>query len=88
MRLGNRVALAVFVIVASHVGSFFLIFIVPQFKRRWDNAGARLPLSKELLIRVSDFLAQWFYVVLPMVFAAAVLFVVAPMLRSRSASPD
>ena len=88
MRFGNRIALATFVVVVSHVAGFVLIFIVPQFKMRWDNAGASLPLSKELLIRASDFMAQWFYVVLPMVFAAAVLFVVAPMLRSRPASPD
>ncbi len=88
MRLGNRIALAAFVVVVSHVAGFVLIFIVPQFKIRWDSAGVRLPLAKELLIQVSDFMAQWWHMVLPFVFAAAVLFVVAPMLRSRPASPN
>ena len=83
MRLGKRIALATFVVVASHVGGFVLVFIVPEFKRRWDGLGVRSPPAKLLVVQVSDFMQEWWLVISPFIFLAAVLFVVMPLLRSR-----
>lgn len=85
MKFGTRLIIAGVVLALWHVVSIVLIFIVPRYKIVWDNAGVRLPLSKELLIRISDFMAQWWFVALPAVIAAAVLFAVWPFIIRRAA---
>lgn len=85
MKFGTRLVIAGVVLALWHVVSFPLIFIVPRYKKVWDDAGVRLSFSKELLIRISDFMAQWWFIVLPAVIAAAVLFAVWPYIIRRPA---
>lgn len=85
MRVPYRVALAVFVVVASHVGAFALISIVPRYKKRWDDFGNQLSLPQRLLVEVSDLLGRYWYMVLPSIVIVATLFVALPLLRSRPA---
>jgi type IV pilus assembly protein PilC len=86
-KLGIRVIVAILVIVTTHVGAFMLIFIVPQFERKWDSYGLPLSLGQELLISASHMTSQYWFLVLPMVpliLGAAVLFVVGPFFRGEA----
>ncbi|MBA3313815.1 MAG: hypothetical protein M3552_15545 [Planctomycetota bacterium] len=85
-KLGIRAIIATLVVAVAHVGVFMLIFIVPQFERKWDSSGVRLSLAQDMLISLSHFTSQYFFLTLPMlplIFGAAVLFVVVPLFRRR-----
>lgn len=78
MRLGLRLAVALLFLALTHAGVFVLIYVVPSYKKKWGDLGADLSNSKRLLIELSDWVARYWYAVLPAFFLVAVLFVVTP----------
>ncbi|MBB1088593.1 type II secretion system F family protein [Lysobacter sp. SG-8] len=72
---------AMVIAVALVVSSILLIFVVPQFEEVFQGFGADLPAFTKLIIKFSDFMVSWWWLILLSVVGAGVAFV---MLMKRS----
>jgi MSHA biogenesis protein MshG len=72
-----------FVIIAMAVALFVVnVWVIPTFAKVFQGFNAELPFVTRLLIGVSDFTVNWWYLVVGMLVAAALAF------RSWIATPD
>ncbi len=69
-------------VVAFVVTTILLVFVVPQFKDLFDSFGADLPALTLMVIAMSEFMQQWWYVIAGVI-AGAVWFI----LRLKKTSP-
>ena len=72
---------AAVVVVAVVVTSILLIFVVPQFEELFKGFGADLPAFTRMVVDLSKFVQEWWYVVLGVVI---VLVYVLVQLKKRS----
>jgi len=72
---------AAVIVVAVVVTSILLIFVVPQFEELFKGFGADLPAFTRMVVDLSKFVQQWWYVVLGIVI---VLVYVLVQLKKRS----
>lgn len=49
------------IVVATAIVTGIMIFIIPKFKKIFDDFGSKLPWMTEVLIQASDFIAQYWY---------------------------
>jgi len=56
------------------VGTFMLIFVIPQLKPLFEEAKIELPLLTRILIGLSDFLVRWWFLVAGLLVIAAIVF--------------
>lgn len=62
------------VVVAIIVSAILLIKVVPQFEQVFANFGAELPAFTQMVIGISQFLQEWWFIFLIGIFAAAFTF--------------
>lgn len=74
---------AAVIVVALIVTSILLMFVVPQFEALFQGFGADLPAFTMLVISLSKWLQEWWYVVLGVVAGLGYAFI---KLKKRSAS--
>lgn len=86
MRIGKRIVIAAVGLALTLGGGFLLIFHVPRYKKTWDDYGEKIPAGLEALLQVSDFVAQYWFMLLPGLFLTAAAFVVLPMFLDRTGS--
>ena len=68
------------------ITGFVLYFIIPKFKKIFMDFGVELPKLTILVLEVSDFVVDYFYLVVPPLFVLlAYLFVIS--LRGRTSAP-
>lgn len=58
------------IVVATTIVTGIMIFIIPKFKKIFDDFGSDLPWMTEILIQASDFIARFWY----LLFAVPVVF--------------
>jgi len=68
---------AMVVAVALIVSAILLVFVVPQFESVFQSFGADLPAFTKLIIRMSDFMVAYWWMVLFMVVGAGAAFIMA-----------
>ena len=68
---------AMVVAVALVVSAILLVFVVPQFQEVFRSFGADLPAFTMLVIRMSDFMVAYWWLVLAIVVGAGVSFIMA-----------
>ena len=68
---------AMVVAVALIVSAILLIFVVPMFEEVFAGFGAELPAFTQLVIRMSDFMVKWWWLILFAVIGAVVAFIMA-----------
>lgn len=49
------------IVVATAIVTGIMIFIIPKFKKIFDDFGSKLPWMTEMLIAASDFISQYWY---------------------------
>ena len=49
------------IVVATAIVTGIMIFIIPKFKKIFDDFGSKLPVMTEVLIQASDFIAKYWY---------------------------
>ncbi|WP_374325646.1 type II secretion system F family protein [Aquipseudomonas alcaligenes] len=59
------------VVVAIIVSAILLIKVVPQFQSVFANFGAELPAFTQMVINLSEFLQEWWWIILGAMFATA-----------------
>lgn len=57
------------IVVATAIVTGIMIFIIPKFKKIFDDFGSKLPWMTEVLIQASDFVAQYWYLLFAVPFA-------------------
>jgi protein transport protein HofC len=57
---GTLLYLAALLLALFAVGSFIMYFIIPKFKKIFEDFGTELPDLTKFIIHVSDEIAQWF----------------------------
>jgi type IV pilus assembly protein PilC len=62
------------IIVAIIVTAILLIFVVPQFEQLFNNFGADLPAFTRVVVNLSEFMQEYWWIVLGIVIATAVGF--------------
>lgn len=62
------------IVVAVIVSAILLIKVVPQFESVFEGFGAELPAFTMIVVELSRWLQEWWYVVFAVLFAAAFLF--------------
>jgi type IV pilus assembly protein PilC len=60
------------VVVAIVVVAVILVFVIPQFKNIFSSFGTDLPAPTQLVIALSEFMADWWYLILALAIGAAV----------------
>ena len=73
------------IIVAVIVTSILLIFVVPQFQQLFTSFGADLPAFTKLVVNLSDFMRDWWWVIFGILIGTVVAFLEAKK-RSRKFS--
>ena len=68
-------------VVAFIVSGILLIKVVPQFEEVFAGFGAELPAFTQLVINISEFTQEWWYIIVAGVIGAIILFINA---RKRS----
>ena len=68
--------------VAFIVSAILLVFVVPQFEELFDSFGADLPALTMFVIRLSEFMQEWWYVIVGVIAGSIYLF-----LRIKKTSP-
>ena len=63
---------AAVIVVAIIVTSILLIFVVPQFEQLFTSFGADLPAFTRLVVNLSEFMQDWWWVVLGIAIGAVV----------------
>ena len=72
---------AAVIVVAVVVTSILLIFVVPQFEELFKGFGADLPAFTRMVVDLSKFVQEWWYVVLGVIIAVVYVLV---QLKKRS----
>ena len=62
-------ALTLAMMMALTLATFMTLFIVPSFGDMFRDLGAELPWQTQALLRVSDFVAATWYILLPLIVA-------------------
>ena len=62
------------IVVATAIVSGIMIWIIPKFKKIFDDFGSKLPLMTEVLIGASSFLASYWYLLFAVPFAVWLFF--------------
>ena len=62
------------IVVAVIVSAILLIKVVPQFESVFAGFGAELPAFTQMVIHISNFLQQSWFIILALVFASALVF--------------
>jgi type IV pilus assembly protein PilC len=62
------------IIVAAIITTIIMIFVIPAFKSIFESFGADLPLPTVIVIAMSDFFRQYFYLVLGIPIATVIWF--------------
>jgi type IV pilus assembly protein PilC len=52
------------VVVAFIITAIIMIFVIPSFKTVFASFGAQLPLATEIVIAMSDFIVDWWWIIL------------------------
>jgi len=60
------------IVVAILITSIIMIFVIPQFKDLFSSFGADLPGFTLLVIKISDFVARWWWAILGVTIAGVV----------------
>ncbi len=60
---------AAIIIAAAIVTTILLVFVIPQFSVLFEGFGADLPAMTQMVIDMSDFLIEWWYVLLGIIIA-------------------
>lgn len=55
---------ATIIIVAVLITAIIMIFVIPSFKTVFASFGAQLPLATEIVIAMSDFIVDWWWIIL------------------------
>ena len=55
---------ATIIIVAVLITAIIMIFVIPSFKSVFASFGAQLPLATEMVIAMSDFIVDWWWIIL------------------------
>jgi type IV pilus assembly protein PilC len=55
---------ATIIIVAALITAIIMIFVIPSFKSVFASFGAQLPLATEMVIAMSDFIVDWWWIIL------------------------
>lgn len=55
---------ATIIIVAALITAIIMIFVIPSFKSVFASFGAQLPLATEVVIAMSDFIVDWWWIIL------------------------
>ncbi len=75
---GKVVAAFVYPVIMSILGlgivTFLMVFVVPRVTQLFQNQKQALPFITEVLIWVSQFMAGWWFILLPGIIGAAVAF--------------
>ena len=74
---------AAVIVVAVVVTAILLIFVVPQFEELFKGFGADLPAFTRMVVNLSRFVQEWWYVVLALVIALVVIVI---QLKKHSAA--
>lgn len=74
---------AVVMTVAVLVTAILLIFVVPTFQNLFKSFGADLPAFTQLIIAASDFMIQWWWLILGVV-VGSIFLVISSLKRSRA----
>jgi len=61
------------IVVAILITAIIMIFVIPQFKDLFSSFGADLPGFTQVVIKISDFVAGWWWLVLACVVATVVI---------------
>ncbi len=61
------------VIVAALVISVMMLFVIPEFKNVFASFGADLPAPTMIVIAMSDFFVQWWYIVFGIIIGAVLI---------------
>lgn len=72
---------AAVIVVAVVVTAILLIFVVPQFEELFKGFGADLPVFTRMVVDLSKFVQEWWYVVLGVIIAVVYVLV---QLKNRS----
>jgi type IV pilus assembly protein PilC len=65
---------AVILVVAGLVVALILVFVIPQFQEMYKGAGQELPALTKMVVALSDFLRQKWYIAIGVVIAIPYLF--------------
>jgi type IV pilus assembly protein PilC len=52
-------------VVAAIVVTVIMLFVIPAFKKIFSDFGAELPAPTQIVIGISDFFTDWWYIVIP-----------------------
>lgn len=61
--------------IAGLVVVALVMFVLPQFKEIFEGMNIELPLATTVLLRFSDFMTSWWFIVLPAIFLVPLLIV-------------
>ncbi|MEW6482763.1 MAG: type II secretion system inner membrane protein GspF [bacterium] len=75
--IGAMVYPAMILLVAIAVVAFLLVFVIPKFKEVFEVFGEKLPKPTQILIKISDFLVHWVWLVFLIIFVIVVIFNIA-----------
>lgn len=71
------------IVVAFVVTLILLLFVVPQFQELFEGFGAELPAFTQMVVNMSEFVQEWWYIVIGIIVAAVMAFT-----RTRASSPS
>lgn len=77
----------IWMLIILVVGSVFL-FIIPEFKKEFDDWGSELPTSIHVVISISDFLSRYWYAFIPPTFLCLGAYVIVPTLVRKPEHPQ
>ncbi len=83
--IGTMIYPAIMVVVGAGILSLMMVFVVPKVTKIFETMKATLPLSTRILIGTSNFLQNWWFIVLPLV--ALTVFILVSYFRSPKGRP-
>ena len=73
VKQATRYPTFVFITIAAAL-TVINMFVIPQFKKVFESLGGAIPWQTEVLIGVSDFMVQWWHLLLALLVAAYFMF--------------
>jgi len=64
---------AAVLLIAFIVTSILLIFVIPQFQQLFEGMGGSLPAFTQMVVDLSEFFQQWWYVIFGVLIGGAIL---------------
>jgi general secretion pathway protein F len=83
--IGTMIYPAIMLVVGAGILGLLMVFVVPKVTKIFETMKATLPLSTRILIGTSNFLQNWWFIVLPLV--ALTLFILVSYFRSPKGRP-